>query len=200
MDTPTRQPLTRELIVGTAREMIRAAGVEALSLRRVAAHLGVTAPALYGYVTDKRDLVAHVAAGEFGELASHFKSAQDRDPLTRVRAHARAYIRYAQVEPELFRVMFLFAPHIEGSAAQPFELPAATEVFALASEALTAAVEAGQVHTDDPLVLALAMWAATHGVATVVQMGLHLGAEFEERLADKVVEAMLLGFGASEND
>jgi TetR/AcrR family tetracycline transcriptional repressor len=52
-----RRGLTRETIVARALEIGNAEGLEAVSLRRVAADLGVTPMALYRHVRDKQDLI-----------------------------------------------------------------------------------------------------------------------------------------------
>ena len=56
-----RPPLQRETIVEAARDLIITDGLEALSLRRLAGQLGVTAPALYAHVRDKQDLLRALA-------------------------------------------------------------------------------------------------------------------------------------------
>ena len=58
--------------MATAREMIVADGVEALSLRGLARRLGVTAPALYSHVDNKEALIRAVAEIEIGRLAQDF--------------------------------------------------------------------------------------------------------------------------------
>ncbi len=53
--------LSREQVIDTAVRLLDEVGLEALSLRRVARELGVSAPTLYWHVTDKRALLDHVA-------------------------------------------------------------------------------------------------------------------------------------------
>jgi len=60
-DVADRQ-LTRPIIVSQALELLNEAGLEELSLRKVAARLGVKAPSLYWHIADKDDLRA--AMGE----------------------------------------------------------------------------------------------------------------------------------------
>lgn len=55
-----RVPLTRELITTTAAELIREQGLEALTMRTVAASLGVSAMALYHHVADKDEIIRMV--------------------------------------------------------------------------------------------------------------------------------------------
>ena len=52
-----RVPLTRPLIASVAADLIRAEGLEALTMRSVAAKLGVSAMALYHHVEDKDEII-----------------------------------------------------------------------------------------------------------------------------------------------
>lgn len=52
-----RVPLTRELIATMAADLITAEGIESLTMRTVAAKLGVSAMALYHHVQDKDEIV-----------------------------------------------------------------------------------------------------------------------------------------------
>jgi AcrR family transcriptional regulator len=192
---PDRPPLQREAIVEAARDLIVAGGLEALSLRRLAAQLGVTAPALYAHVRDKQDLLRALAEGEFDKLVARFDAVTEPDPVARIRAHGRAYVEHARENPELFRVMFLFPPEL-GAADVPddVKLPAATKAFTAAASAVTEATEAGAIVADDPLLVALTLWSGTHGVATVLQLGFGLPAELEDRMIDEVTDRILAGY------
>ena len=198
MATPAaRLPLQREAIVEAARDLIVSDGLEALSLRRIAGQLGVTAPALYAHVRDKQDLLRAVAEGEFDELVSRFEAVTATDPVERIRAHGRTYVTYAREQPELFRVMFLFPPDLT-PATVPFpdemRLPGATKAFAVAGAAVDEAVAAGAIATDDPLLVALTLWSGSHGVATVLQLGFGLPPELEDAMIDEVTDRILAGY------
>jgi AcrR family transcriptional regulator len=190
-----RPVLTREAILAEARAMVADAGLESLSLRRLAARLGVTAPALYAHVDGKHELLRAIAEQEFAALSARFHAVPAGDPVARMRANARAYIDHARANPELFRVMFLFPPALgAGAALEGSELPAATKVFAASVDAVQAAVDGGQLDTTDSLLAALALWSAAHGVATVLQLGFDLPAELEEALIDEVTDRLLRGY------
>lgn len=53
--------LTRDDVVTAAVRLLDEAGLEGLTLRRLAGELGVSAPTLYWHVADKRGLLDHVA-------------------------------------------------------------------------------------------------------------------------------------------
>ncbi len=190
-----RPLLQRETIVAAARELIREGGLEALSLRRLAERLGVTAPALYAHVRDKTDLLRAVAEGEFASLVAVYREVENREPLDRMRAHARAYIAVARDEPEMFRVMVLFPPEL-GPADVPddAELPAATAAFALAAGAVEEAAASGAVATDDVVLTTLTFFAAAHGVATVLGLGFGLPPEFEDQMVDEMLDRLIAGY------
>ncbi len=58
---PPRQPLTRERVVAAALALVDQGGIEALSMRAVAAELGVEAMSLYRHVSSREDLILAVA-------------------------------------------------------------------------------------------------------------------------------------------
>lgn len=65
-----RSPLRRSVVVAAAIELADAQGIEAVSMRRLAAELGVVPMALYKHVADKDDLteaMADAVIDRFGE-------------------------------------------------------------------------------------------------------------------------------------
>ncbi|MFI5954157.1 TetR/AcrR family transcriptional regulator C-terminal domain-containing protein [Cryptosporangium sp. NPDC051539] len=66
---PTDEPLTRERVIAAALAIADADGMAELSMRRVAADLGVATMALYRYVPSKEDLVIHMLDAVFGEVS-----------------------------------------------------------------------------------------------------------------------------------
>ncbi len=196
MSAGDRPPLQRDAIVAAARDLVASVGLEALSLRRLAAALGVTAPALYAHVTDKDDLLRAVAEIEFDGLVARYDEVATADPVERMKAHARIYVAYARAQPELFRVMFLFPPDLGDSAAVPGDitLPAATRAFTVAATAVEEAVASGAIVADDPLLVTLTMWAGVHGVANVLLLGFEMPPELEDALVDEVIERTLAGY------
>ena len=62
MARPAKAKLTPSLIVDAAMELIEIDGIEALSMRRLAAHIDVQAPSLYYYFATKDDVLDAVAS------------------------------------------------------------------------------------------------------------------------------------------
>lgn len=65
---PTRTPLDRRRVLAAAVEFIDEHGLDALTMRRMGAHLGVEGMALYRYVTGREDLLDGVVELVVDEL------------------------------------------------------------------------------------------------------------------------------------
>ena len=79
VQAPSRRDRVRaatiEEIKQTARQILVAEGPDAVSLRAIARDMGMTAPALYRYFGSHEDLIAHVVADIFTEIASGIRTA-----------------------------------------------------------------------------------------------------------------------------
>lgn len=193
-----KEPLSRETIIAEARKIVATGGLDQLSLRRLASHLGVTAPALYAHVDDKGDLLRAIAKQGFADLVDRYRDIDVDDPVERLRALSSAYIEQALEQPEVFRLMFHFRPHgIEIDESIAFvdnELDAATEAFEYPYAAVVEAIAAGRFHPDrDPLITSLTLWTATHGVAVVMHMGIAFDDTGRVALERSVMDSVIAG-------
>lgn len=106
MSSATDAPLSARAreIVAAARELLEAEGPEALSMRRVAARLGIRGPSLYAHLANKEALEAALVSEGFAEWAEHAERAvaDGADPLA---ALGSAYRAYALEHPHLYRLM-----------------------------------------------------------------------------------------------
>lgn len=182
-----RETLTRDAVVAAARDQILAKGLDAVSLRQVAAALGVTAPALYAYVTDKRDLLRAVAEDEFRRLLDRFGEVRETQPLERMRQLSTVYVTYAIENPELFKTMFLFPPELSIGEATGQELPMATQAFNYAIDAVREGMATGELAEADPTLVTFVSWTATHGLADV----LNLGFAFDDATRDLLIQTTI---------
>ncbi|WP_369253970.1 TetR/AcrR family transcriptional regulator [Geodermatophilus amargosae] len=96
-------PRVRE-IVAVARDLLEREGPEALTMRRIAAALGIRAPSLYKHVPGKPALEVALTVAGFEEAAAAFEAATagSDDPLP---AFVAAYRAFARAHPHLYRLM-----------------------------------------------------------------------------------------------
>lgn len=99
-DCAERMPLTRERVLDAAIELADREGVDALSMRRLGADLGVQAMSLYNHVANKRDLLDGVA----GRLLARMEIPSTDEATWEVglRQVCRSYRRLAHDHPGLF--------------------------------------------------------------------------------------------------
>jgi len=190
-------PLNRQSVIDAARDCIVADGLDAISLRKLAATLGVTAPALYAYVDDKRDLLRSVAELEFRRLATRFEQIDDPDPVERMRQMSHAYVEQALAEPELFRTMFQFSPDLAIGTPTGAEDELATSVFELALSSVVEAIDSGALRRAEPITVALTIWSATHGVVDMLLMGFPFDDATRQMLVDSVIDTVLAGLASA---
>jgi AcrR family transcriptional regulator len=102
---PTARVSRHAQIVAAARALLEEEGPEALSMRNLAARIGIRAPSLYEHVADKRALEdAIIAAGMHEQgavLAAAIAGAED--PLT---AAGKTWRQWAREHPHLYRLIF----------------------------------------------------------------------------------------------
>jgi AcrR family transcriptional regulator len=184
------EPLSRARIVARAVEIVEEGGVDSLSLRSLGRDLGVSAPALYDHMASKEDLLRAVADVGYDDLAQRCLSVRVTDPVETIRRNAEAYVGFALDRPGLFNLMFRYRPDAVAGPAQT-EHAGATAAFNAALQPVADAVDQGLLVGHDPLKLALAIWAAVHGVATVLLLNPELS---EERwLIGMVLDGLLSG-------
>ena len=80
---------TMEEITATARRLLVEQGPEAASLRAIAREMGMTAPGLYRYYGSREELLRHVIAEIFRELAADIRRAIDEATEPRPAGQAR---------------------------------------------------------------------------------------------------------------
>jgi AcrR family transcriptional regulator len=166
-------------LIREAREMLDEGGLKQLNLRALAARAGITAGSMYHHYDSKAALLGELAAGGFLELRRDLERAdgEARDGL-RLRAWATGYFRFAEREPALFALMF--DPEFAELPAVATARSAALAVL----QRIVAEVAAAQGRVDPPLdQIALAVWAAAHGAASLAASAPHRPELIDEVIA-----------------
>jgi AcrR family transcriptional regulator len=115
--------LTRERIVAAAAELIEREGVDAVSMRRLAAELGSGVMSLYNHVPSKAALLDGVA--EWVMSGIDFSSDPDASWEDQVRAQARAFRQIARAHPRCTMVV-VSRPTTSAAGMLPIEHALAT--------------------------------------------------------------------------
>jgi AcrR family transcriptional regulator len=116
-----------EAMLGAARRLLAGGDPEAVGLREIARHTGVSAAAAYKHFVDKDDLMATVATEGFRDLSAALEAAAKQpDPAVAI---GLAYVEFARSNRGLFRLMF--GPLLSERDKYPSLRKAAADVFAV---------------------------------------------------------------------
>lgn len=103
---PYHHGALREELIRAAAEIIEEAGPDGFSLRAAARRAGVSAAAPAHHFGDSRGLLTAVATLGFRDFADELEAVSVNDRRAAVAAVARAYLRFAQKRPGMFRLMW----------------------------------------------------------------------------------------------
>jgi AcrR family transcriptional regulator len=184
----------RERLIRTAIDAVAEQGLEGLSLRNIARRAGVSHGAPLRHFASLADLSSEVAAHGFRALSEAIEKsaaalAPGVGPLARLRAGSRAYVECAVANPALFALMF--RPELLDSDNANYRRDGLT-AFERVVVQVRAAQDAGWHPQRDTRVLASAIWAALHGLATLWAQGALSGPVPRASLEDALTTALEL--------
>lgn len=98
----------KERILNAAIGIIAERGFSRLSMRSLAAAIGMTAANIYNYYGNKDELYLAIQTAGFRELHARFAGARDREktPLKQIRAIMMEYISYGTSNPDCYNIIF----------------------------------------------------------------------------------------------
>ena len=190
------EQLRVEILTAAADLLAETGREEDVSIRAVAERVGVTPPSIYLHFSDKDTLLDAVCVDAFVDLHESMEAAAsdaEVDVLAALAALGRAYIAFARSRPEHYRLMFMRRP------GHALEMPTEAEISAVAGlstviDTVRLAQERGEITSDvDPSRVAMALWAAVHGVAALLIAKPHFPWGDVDDFIDRVVAMTLYG-------
>ncbi|HEY4796850.1 MAG TPA: TetR/AcrR family transcriptional regulator [Mycobacterium sp.] len=188
--------LLRDEILDAATELLLDTGhAKAVSIRSVAERVGVTPPSIYLHFQDKDALLDAVCARYFEKLHEEMLrvSAAQSSTVEVLRAQGLAYVRFATENPELYRI----ATMGEWKSGSNVDSALASSAFAHMSAAVGVLMAEGVFPRGDAAAVALELWSAAHGAASLLIAKPHLPFGDAEAFTDRVLRAVFLGHMAA---
>jgi len=182
----------RERLIAAAERLFGERGPDGVTMRQLAAELGVSPMTPYRYFKDKDAILAAVRASGFDRFATAMEQATAglTDPQQRSEATGRAYVRFALGNPDAYRLMFDFSQPNE--ADYPELVAASARSRTMLIRHAQGLVEAGEAR-GDPEMIAHILWAALHG-GLVLQMAGKLSKSIDpSSLRREAFQAILRG-------
>lgn len=159
--------LRGEIVEAGMRLLFETGDEEAVTIRSVAKAVGVSPPSIYLHFQDKAALLLAVCEATFDDLDAYIEErAVGIDDLgEELRARGRAYITFGLENPEQYRILFMTRP----PELQPPGVLPAPAAFEHHLDAVQRACDAGVLAPGtDPELAALTLWAAVHGLTSLL--------------------------------
>ena len=185
--------LKQALLDETAR-ILREEGESALSLRKLATHLGVSRTAPYNHFKSKEALLSAVAEEGFRRYEEAMKSVRQKhrgsDGYELTRAMVRAYLNFAHKNQEYYDLMY---SRKSWEAGRKTESLAATARHTLRNdiERLQRAQDKGLVSSDlDVAEFGRIYWGTLHGISRLSLDGVYSDPVSLKKLCDNTAEML----------
>lgn len=195
----------REEILAAARAVFIEDGYEATTIRKIAARAHVSPTALYLYFPDKDRILVEICDQTFARLIDEMARIESEhvEPLPRLRCMMECYLRFGLRHPDEYRLTFMAKSlgliglnHMSECVDQDVPGGKGPQGFAKLLGNVTACMQAGHLKGDDPKLTAELIWAAGHGLVSLLIT--HPGFPWSDReaLLRGMVEQQLLGMVA----
>jgi AcrR family transcriptional regulator len=178
-------------LLDAAEALIRERGNEAWSLREVSSRVGVSPSAAYHHFASRDALIGALSARVFAELGARLQQAAadaSGDHQARLIALGSSYVHWALEDPAVFRLAF-------GAGRIEPITPINPHPHDVLVDELDRLVESGDLAPSSRPGAETAIWAAVHGLATLLADGIIQpdGPEAVSRMTERQIRATLTG-------
>jgi AcrR family transcriptional regulator len=162
---------TRQAILDAARELFVAEGVEATTMRAIAARIGYTPTTIYHHFADKGALLLELCLADMTALGKALhKIGQIADPVERLRRMGHAYVDFALGNPSQYQFMFMTSwnQHAAESSMKDRMRPE-DDPYGFLVATVAEGITSGHYRPElsDEHELAQIMWGGLHGVVSL---------------------------------
>jgi AcrR family transcriptional regulator len=186
-------------ILEAAKRLFTEEGFAHATMRRIAGEVGVSPTAIYLHFADKEAILKAIAEDFFGELLVKLQKTQEMQgpSLARLRNGLRVYVEFSLERADEYRLTF--QTRAIKTTPDPCDPPdVADQSFAVLEHVVEDLLAAGVFRPGDPVVIAESIWAAMHGVTSVVMDLMPRVLAAKDALIDSVIDAIIMGFACKE--
>lgn len=186
----------RQEILDAARDLFIREGFENVSMRKIAEKIEYSPTTIYLHFQDKADLLDCVCEETLEKLERRFSAIREAapDPLTRLTQGLRAYIEFGLAYPNDYRVAFLlqFKPFSEPDRCVRCH-SMGQRTFDHLRSSVADCVDAGIFEPLDVEATSQALWAAIHGLTSILILHPSFPWVEQEVLIDRLLSALIGG-------
>jgi AcrR family transcriptional regulator len=187
--------LRRAEILEAAERIFVAHGYEAATIRKIADEVGVSSTALYMHFRDKDQILLEICTGAMEELLASNReiSAMPIDAVARVRMMLEAYLAFALEHPNAYRLVFCSSPVMDQIRRQHATLQIGQECLDRFASVIREIAAQGRLRVGDPRSVHQVLWAACHGMTTLMVAKPDLDWAPPEELTRVMLDSLLHG-------
>lgn len=184
------EQLRGEILAAARTLLARTGSADAVSIRAVAEMVGVTSPSIYLHFADKQALLDAVLSDVFAELDEQMNAGPtDVHPLERLCQQGMAYVRFALASPEHYRLAVSSVRTEPGDV----DIVLQTAAFEHFRQTVEDCMQAGVFAKGDPIPVAIDLWAAAHGIVSLLIAKPYLPWGDKEAVAYRILRAAGIG-------
>lgn len=186
----------KQQILDAAREVFITEGYRNVSMRKIAERIEYSPTTIYLYFRDKADLLRSLTEETFAKLVHSFERiTQDNgDALERLRKGLRAYIEFGLKNPNDYRVAFLLEHEPLVTDGQLDQTSMAHRAYGFVRDTVRDCVEQGRFRHVDIETASQGLWAAGHGLTSLLIVHPEFPWADRDALIDCLIETAVSGF------
>jgi AcrR family transcriptional regulator len=184
-------------IAECALRILEAEGPDAVSMRRVAAEVGITPMAIYYHFPGRQQLLRTVVDREFGQMPQVIGATRPARSFTTQMTHIMdAYMDYALARPRIFD--YVFSNPRPGARLFPDDFRARrSPTLNPVADTVAHWMKKGDLRRDDVWEIAMELWAHVHGYLMLYRGGrFNLSEEEFRKLVRRSLWRLLNGLKA----
>ena len=156
------QEQIKEMVLIAAEGIVTEEGEEALTVRKIAQHIGYTVGSIYMVFTNMQDLLLHINARSLQQLSLQLATVSGQDsPEQGIVALAEAYLEFAGQNFNRWRL--IFQPRAKSHASLPVWYREKVESVYAPLESRFKALKP-EISQEQAGLAARALWSGVHGV------------------------------------
>jgi AcrR family transcriptional regulator len=185
---------TSQRIYQCALRILEAEGPQAVSMRRVAKEVGITAMAIYHHFPSREALLSAVVDSEFEQLVGFFSRSNGKRSFEAAMIHIMdGYIDYALAHPCIFDYVFSM-PRPDARRFPDDFRARRSPTLNITADIVSSWIKLGKLKRDDPWEIAMELWAHAHGYIALWRAGrFHLSEDEFRRLVHRSLRRLLHG-------
>ena len=163
----------REQILKAARAIVLKEGFEALSMRKIAQAIEYSPATIYLHFPSREEIARQLTREAAGELLEYFAPiGAIKDPMERVRAFGKTYVKFGLANPESYRLCFMTNQVLSSeifpqgnSELDPNE--PGDRALIMVADTLRELVRDKRIKPIDPELGAHILWSSVHGIVSL---------------------------------